>query len=688
MKTPKKKLDSFVKESVEDDKNFDYMKTNKDNMKNIIKDTKIIPIINDLVNRTNKIVIHSYQFLKLYCAYLYKNGKSFPVINKNFICDIFKVLTIRKDNRGNYAKDNMPEQLVKLSKFYEKHYNSTRFKGDVICYDKLSYILAYEAIDMETNINVNIQEHFISHLNKYINIRFNIKEKLSNITQNTKNKALRKKLHKIIWDEINKVKKDVITFGEFTSKPKYWNWIKKQKIKLFGNKKEFIKDNIHYDLKVNPQDYLRGMFYISIELEKINDEIIEENLIREALNMDFIKQIRLFNVLPLRTNIIGKNIIIDTCALISNFLGKESTSKHLQNYKKENNQYNLWNRFFKLDKNIFKKKTYKFHHMIRTDAISCSILFIKVDSKGNPLSKKFKNCSDELNMDYIENIEITDEIKSKRIVAGDPGHSDLLYCGSRDINGNLETFRYTQNQRRVETRNKKYNKIINSINEKTKIRNKTIKKIESRLSILNSKTCDYDKFKNYIVEKNKNNFVLYDHYEKMIFRKLKLNRFTNTQKSESKMVKNFSKKFGKPDETIFVIGDYDKGSYNMKGLEPAICKRFRRLFKNAGYKTYLVNEFRTSKISNCCHTELEKFMIRPSKKPKHNNAAELCHGLLRCQSIKQTTNCNTSSGKCEIIHNRDRNAVQNMLDIINYIIKKGRRPRLFRRNSPIIYENN
>ena len=51
------------------------------------------------------------------------------------------------------------------------------------------------------------------------------------------------------------------------------------------------------------------MFHISIELEKLNEVRIQ--------NED--KQIRLFNVLPLRTNIISKNICIDTCGLISNF---------------------------------------------------------------------------------------------------------------------------------------------------------------------------------------------------------------------------------------------------------------------------------------------------------------------------------------------------------------------------------
>ena len=42
------------------------------------------------------------------------------------------------------------------------------------------------------------------------------------------------------------------------------------------------------------------------------------------------------------------------------------------------------------------------------------------------------------------------------------------------------------------------------------------------------------------------------------------------------------------------MGDYDSGGYHMKGNEPVICKKFRRIFRNAGYQTYLVNEFRTS----------------------------------------------------------------------------------------------
>ena len=56
------------------------------------------------------------------------------------------------------------------------------------------------------------------------------------------------------------------------------------------------------------------------------------------------------------------------------------------------------------------------------------------------------------------------------------------------------------------------------------------------------------------------------------------------------------------------------------------------------------------------------------KKPKRKGETEICHGLLRCQSVKP---------KCEIIHNRDKNAVQNMLEIVHSIFTIGKRPDVF-----------
>ena len=659
-----KKYKPKVKEKKNEDENFDYMKTNKDNFKNILKDKSIQHIIDDLVNKTNRIVIHSYQFLKLYLIHLYDNNQNFPIINKGYLSDIFKVLTIRNCGSGGYTDENMPDQLRILTDFYNNVYSKTISNNEIIYYDKLSYILAYEAIDMTTNINNNIQEHFIKHLYKYVNIVFDIKNKSDEITKNNKDKQIRKELHKQLYDEISKVKKDLISFEDFTSDNKYHNWIKQERIKLFPNKTSFQENNIFYELKSNTQYFLGSMFYISNTLEKINELRIKNEE----------KQIRLFNVLPLRTNIISKNILIDTCGLISNFLGTEPTTGYLNNYKKQNLYFELWNRFFKLNKRVFKKgKNYKFDYKIRTDGISCSILFVRVDKNGVPLPKTWRNkkCCNEENIDYIEKVEITEELKNMRVVCVDPNKSDLNYCGSYNKEGVLETFRYTQNQRRLETRNKKYSKIIDKVNKETFIDSKTIKELETTLSNLNSKSCNYEKFKLYCIEKNKINNQLYNHYEQSFFRKFKLNAFTNTQKSESKMIKNFENKYGKANKTILVIGDYDKGDNNMKGKEPTICKKFRRIFRNAGYKTYLVNEFRTSKLCNCCNEEIEKFLEKPSKKPKRKGEIDLCHGILRCQSVKHN---------CEIYHNRDKNAVQNMLKIVKYIFNTGKRPEVFCRS--------
>jgi hypothetical protein len=311
--------------------------------------------------------------------------------------------------------------------------------------------------------------------------------------------------------------------------------------------------------------------------------------------------------------------------------------------------------------------------MIRTDGISVCILFIRVDVNSKPLSKTHQNkkCCQEENINYIEKTEITEELKNMKVVCADPGMSDLLYFGSYNDKNDLETFRYTQNQRRLETRNKKYNKIIDKVNKETFIDDKSIKELETTLSNLNSKSCNYEKFKLYCIEKNKINNQLYNHYEQSFFRKFKLNAFTNTQKSESNMIKNFENKYGKPNKTILVVGDYDKGDNNMKGKEPTICKKFRRIFRNAGYKTYLVNEFRTSKLCNCCNEEIEKFLEKPSKKPKRKGKIDLCHGILRCQSVKHN---------CEIYHNRDKNAVQNMLKIVKSIFNTGKRPEVFCRS--------
>ena len=727
----KKKEDNIIK--------FDYMKTNKDNIMNVINYPTHINIINDIVVKVNKIVIHTYQFLKLYLIYLYDNKKDFPIINEDFIGYIFMVLTSRKCGSGGYTDNTMPKQLKELTKFYNEYYKPLTINDEIIYYDKLNYVLAYEAIDIEKNINVNISEHFIQHLNKYINITLEVKDKKDKITKDNKDLKVRKEKHKEFNQEINKVKKDLTSFNELESDKKYHKWILEQRKLIYQTKTEFEEDSIYYDLKAHPQDYLKSMFYICGELEKVYNQIKKHNeSIKEEDTQEILlsnisgahqknaniflgcdekkkKQIRLFNVIPLRTNIVSKSICLDSCSLISNFLDKSlktidnkndktisNNGKKIKNsqkyknrdikgnvhnidnynYKQGNNQQFLWDYFFRTNQRVFKKNKYQFNYMIKTDGISVSILFVRVDDKGIPIKKqKGKKYKEQFDCEYIEKVELTEEQKKMKIITIDPNDGgDLIYCGSKDEKGNLETFRYTQNQRRLETRTKKYMKITEKVNSESKINNQTIKQIETTLSVLNSKTVNYNEFKKYITEKNKVNKILYAHYQQEFFRKFKLNKYINMQKSEAKMIKNFKSKFGTPDKVIIVFGDHDKGQNNMKGLEPSICKKFRRIFKNAGYKVFLINEFRTSKLCNCCHQELDKFLTRASNKPKDKkkNKKILVNGLLK-HTVSNPEGELNQIPLCTIIHNRDKNAVQNMLYIVEHIKKTGSRPEAYTR---------
>jgi hypothetical protein len=327
------------------------------------------------------------------------------------------------------------------------------------------------------------------------------------------------------------------------------------------------------------------------------------------------------------------------------------TNKHyyFSNITEKSNE--IWGTLFNMTNRTFRKKGYQFHHMMKTDGISCSILFIKLDENNKPckipkIGKKQRKLLIENNdCEYIEDVVITQSMKNKLLVAIDPNHGNLNSClaeieTTKEIkniictnsnnktikskNKNHISFRYTRSQRNKETKNDKYKKIRENLKGEKKIGNKNVEQIETELAIHDSKICDFNKFNCYLNKKIEVNRILYEHYEDPIFRKLKMNLYINTQKSESKMIKNFKKIYGSPNNVLIVYGDYDKID-TMKGCEPHISKRLRKLYKRHGYEIYKINEFHTSKLCNKCCKELERFKILIGKDGKEH----LLWGLLR-----------------------------------------------------------
>jgi len=296
--------------------------------------------------------------------------------------------------------------------------------------------------------------------------------------------------------------------------------------------------------------------------------------------------------------------------------------------------------------------------MIETDGVSCSILMLRNDLIGKRIPNiKVGSNSEE----YIDELTDYTNIKNKKIVAIDPNKSDILYCVDND-NKEANEFRYTQDSRRKECKIKKYAKIILEF-KKEKIDGKTIIEYETELSKLNRKTLIIKDFKEYIKKKSEINNKLYKFYEKYIFRKLKLNGYINKKKHEQKMINNFNKIFGKPEEVIITIGDWEQKK-QMKYKEASKGVSMRKLFRQNNYKVYLVDEFRTSCMCSICKTEFgrcEKFQIIKNPKP-YKSGNILCHGLLTCK-------------KCSGVWNRDVNSATNIYIIAKNAINGLERPK-------------
>ncbi len=174
--------------------------------------------------------------------------------------------------------------------------------------------------------------------------------------------------------------------------------------------------------------------------------------------------------------------------------------------------------------------------------------------------------------------------------------------------------------------------------------------------------------KKYLKKKNEVNYRLFSFYEKHIFRKLKLNTYLNIQRSEQRLINRFIKIFGKPESTIVCFGDFEQKKHR-KYKEPTKGKGFRDLFRKSGFKTYLVDEFRTScKCSECEGGECIKFRRRKNPRPGKKNSI-LVHGALMCKT-------------CSVLWNRDENGSRNIYKIArSYIMKRGRPKYLDRSNS-------
>ena len=160
----KKKLKETFQEFRNNEK-LSY-KTFKIPLKTILlnRDT-IQPVINNLVFEMNDLVIHTYQFIRVYFLFCFTNNKTLPKIDETFILYCIKTLGIR-DNRGKKGKDT--ELLEELDAFYKNEYQPL-LNHEKTNLKNTTNLTPYLATQIHTSLHNNFQEHFIQHFLRFIN---------------------------------------------------------------------------------------------------------------------------------------------------------------------------------------------------------------------------------------------------------------------------------------------------------------------------------------------------------------------------------------------------------------------------------------------------------------------------------------------------------------------------------------
>jgi hypothetical protein len=599
----KKKKDTFHEFRSNDKSAYTTIKTT---LKSVLHNHKEVqPLINNLVFEMNDLMIHSYQFIRLYVLNCYNNNLPLPEINEKFILYCIKTLGIR-DKRGIQSNDT--ELLETLQDFYDKEYQP------LLNHEKTSlknkpHILPYLATQLHTSLSNNIQEHFIQHFLRFINKTTN---------HITEDKATLFNFKKLLL-ECNKGTDTMFDEWKTTHLPN-----------ILPNT---INKTVHYDVKVKPFDYLKGMLYMNAVLEK------EEH--------------KLFQPLPLRNNIIPKHIILDTACIISLFCPTNNKKGELLKHVKEN-QHDVWNNLLNLQDKTFKSKHYQFHYQIQTDGISCSLLFIRKDLKDKKWGSKVPTLVEQ-DFHNIEDLSIEqlDDLKPRNIVGCDPGKRSLVYM--MDDKGNK--LQYTAPQRKRESKAKTNQRIL--LVEKK--RNNIIKK-ETHLSFQNSKSVDYEKFKKYLVGKDKLNKETTEFYKRDVWRKMKFRQYSYGKKSMDKFLNKIKETFG--DSILIGYGNWSR-STQMKHFMPTMNKGLRKQIHKK-YDTITINECNTSK--KCCECNNDLSYYKNSDGNKQFRLL-LCFECVRPQ-VKQT-----------VFRTRDANSAINIMNITKCWIEKQERPACFQISS-------
>ena len=627
-----------------------------------------IMILQDAISRANKITSKSYLLLRLWVLSKYHNDIVIPEITTDTISMAMK--SIMKPSSGPKPKGNNQLLLQEFQNLYDFSLEDGK---------NLSAILDYYATTMLTSITNNIKIHFFDYVNRFINSYFKAiyKEQITN-------KVFKKQL----FNDLRVVKNDILN-NTLLCDEKYHTWINETRYKIVP--KEY-DTSYYYDVCCEPYKYLNHMIFMCLELERL--------------------EAKAFQFFPIQSNAVPRHIQVDTKAMVELFVDTErdekllkickfpvkdgkimtATSGNLNNCLEENKEF-IWDYLWDVKQT---RTNYQFDYTIITDGYATSLRFLHKDfveeeqqkkdkkkagkkalqglskeekenrkeekkqqqkeqmkllrkqRKENPPKKK-ETTEDLPEFPYIDELPM-EALKGKHIFI-DPGKRSLFTM--MDDKGKFCS--YTNGIRIKETKRLKYHRLLKNYKDKIHIT-----ETEETLNKYNSKSCNVDKFKEYITKKMEVNDIILPLYQDIQFRKYKWYAFINKKRSEDNMLNMIEKKYSK-DHTI-IIGDWSIGKQMRNFISTPNLSLKRKLKER--FKVYNIDEFRTSCLSYKTK-DLCKNLYLPDKKGEDRKI----HSILTYQMENNRKGC----------INRDKNGCKNIRYVFNYYKKTGKRPERFRR---------
>ena len=640
-------------------------------------------ILQNGIIRTNAITSKTYFLLRLWVLHKYDNNQEIPEITEDTISMCMK--SIMKSSSGQKPKGNnalLLQEFLKLNTFSLEDGSN------------LSSILDYYATTMITSIENNIKMRFFDYIKRFVNSYF------KHLYQDQlENKEFKKQLYK----EINLVKNDILN-NTLTCDEKYHSWINENRYKIVP---EEYDTSYYYDIKVTPYKYLKHMIFMCLELEKIE---------RKS-----------FQFFPIQTNVIPRHIQVDTKALVELFIEtekhqklldiwvtnpkeitkgknqgktKNKTKADLYNCLEQNKEF-IWDTFFDIK---YEMKNYNFDYTIITDGYSVSLRFIhndfveeeqkkkqrmkdgkealkgltkeqkdkiKEDKKqlqkekakqkrleNKDKLKKSKKEEKEENPEFPYIDEVPKELLEGKHIFIDPGKRALF--SMMDDDGNH--FSYTNKMYLKETKRLKYQTLLKNYRDKI-----GITEIEESLNNYNSKSCNIEKYQEYITAKLKANETLVPLYQDNKFRRYKWYSYINKKRAEDNIVNKIVNKYSK--DHIIIIGDWSIGKQMRNFISTPNLTLKRKLQET--FKVYNIDEFRTSCLSYKTEEPCENLYLK-FKKDKSQKERKI-HSILTYQMENNRKGC----------INRDKNGCKNIQKVFNSYMETGERPEKYKREYEI-----